>query len=153
MASQIRADPPSGRINIRGTSKFKNKQCFFCQHPGLKANSEQMGSKCSECMVDRNGYQLTEGTPIVIDVADFPGLAKHNLYVDYPLPRIGCVKWVCRSCGMQDLGPEDFLPACSVFSRAPFLRMRVHIARHLEIQQHTQQWEDLAACSSSQHLS
>jgi len=141
----------SGCIQLPRAKAAHKSQCFFCQHPGLKANFEQKGSKCHFCLVDRNGYQLTANTPIVVDVGEHPELATHDLYVDYPLTN-GYIKWVCRSCGLQDCALEDLLSSDHVFSRAPFLRMRACLAKHLEIRRHTQQLQDYVACSSSEHL-
>ena len=116
-------------------SKPFGQFCFLCWFPSRRASADD--SICEDCCMDGRGYQITEQTPLVVDVKTYPVLQNHNVYCDYPVevrPDTK-LKFYCRTCDLKDDSFKSFLPLTGVYSRVPFqslaprLRLRLKMYR------------------------
>ena len=116
-------------------SKSFGQFCFLCWFPSRRASADD--SICEDCRMDGRGYQITEQTPLVVDVETYPVLRNHNVYCDYPV-ELGPyteLKFYCRTCDLRDDHFKSFLPLNGVYSRVPFqslanrLRLRLKMYR------------------------
>ena len=107
---------------------FSAGRCVLCEYPSRRASRRE--PVCVDCRMDGRGYQITDQTPLVVDVDTYPVLRNHNVYSDYPLGR--GLKFYCRTCYLSDDDFTTLLLLDGVYSRAPFLSLANQVRHRLK---------------------